>query len=98
YRDIPFQPLLRADIDGITPDLANRLMGVGNLWRKGVPVHVALHARAQRRFGSGDDDVKKRLKDAGFDKRIIEANVSGLRSTIEGLTWKRSDSEWSDYV
>jgi hypothetical protein len=97
YADVDFQPLLIADIDGITPDLANKILGVTRIWRKGVPIHVALHARTQRRFADSDADMKEDLKKAGFSKKIIEANVKGLLKVVSGLEWKQSESEWSSY-
>lgn len=97
YAGVDFQPLLIADIDGITPDLANKIIGVTNIWRKGVPIHVALHARTQKRFADSDEDVKEDLKKAGFSKKIIEANVKGLQKVVRGLEWKQSESEWSSY-
>lgn len=97
YADVDFQPLLIADIDGITPDLANKILGPTRIWRKGVPLHVAMHARAQRRFADSDTDVKQGLKKAGFSKSMIVANVKGLLGVVSKLEWKQSESEWSSY-
>ncbi len=98
YADIAFQPLLVADVDGITPELAARVLGPLRLWRKGMMVHVALHAQVQQRFAKREQDVKADLRKSGFSKRMIEANVAGLTKLVESLRWKRSESEWSSYV
>ncbi len=97
YADLPFQSFLRADINGITPDVANRVLGPLRIWRKGMLVHVALHARMQRSFADSDDDVKSSLKESGFKKELIEANVKNLHKLIASLQWKQSESTWSDY-
>lgn len=98
YADLPFQPLLVADVDGITPALAAKVLGPLRLWRKGMMVHVALHAQAQQRFAKREQDVKSDLRRSGFSKRMIEANVAGLTKLVEALRWRRSESEWSSYV
>lgn len=97
YADLPFHPWLRGSLEGITPDVAARVLGPLRLPRKGVLVHVALHARAQSRFADTETDVKDALRSGGMRKELIEANVKGLLRTLDRLTWKRSDSVWSDY-
>ena len=67
-RDVPFQPLLRGSIHGISPaTAADLLRGTGGL-HKGVFTHVKLHARAERRYADADRerDVKAELEQAGF--------------------------------
>ncbi|MEZ5142274.1 MAG: hypothetical protein R2726_07100 [Acidimicrobiales bacterium] len=98
YADLPFQPLLRGSIDGVTPEIASRLLGPLRLPRRGVLVHVALHARAQARFADTDADVGAELKQGGMRKELIEANVRGLLRTVTALRWKRSESAWSTYT
>ncbi|MBI2704156.1 MAG: methyltransferase [Actinobacteria bacterium] len=97
YADLPFQPWLRASIDGITPEEARRVLGPTRLARKGVAVHVALHAMAQRRLADAKADIKTTMKQSGFNSRLIEANVKGLQKLVGGLEWKRSESTWSSY-
>jgi len=97
YADLAFQPFLRGSLEGITPEVASRVLGPLRLPRKGVLVHVALHARAQARFADTDADVKQELRKGGMRKELIEANVKGLLRTLDGLRWKQSESEWSSY-
>jgi hypothetical protein len=97
YVEVPFQPLLRGSIDGIEPEQAWRLLGRLRLRKRGVPIHVGLHARAQRRFADSSTDVKAALRKSGYRRSMIEANVKGLHRLVSGLTWKRSESTWSDY-
>lgn len=97
YKDVPFQPWLRGSLEGITPAEARQVLRGHKRGRKGVLTHVELHARADDRYASTDDDVTATLKEAGFDKRLIVANVKKLSSIVESLQWHDASSEWSDY-
>lgn len=97
--DVPFQPLLRARLDGIAPELAADLLGRRGTTRTGVFTHVRVHARAQRRYADADKerDVRAELKRAGFGPALLAAQVRNLGKAIERLTWKEQSSAWSDY-
>jgi SAM-dependent methyltransferase len=100
YKDLPFQPWLRSAIDGISPTEARNVMSrwdIFNPAKKGTGVHVALHARADRKHADTDRDVKADLKKAGFKKELIVGQIKGLRRVVDKLRWKASDSEWSGY-
>ena len=100
YKDLPFQPWLRAAIDGITPVEARNAMSRWDILspaKKGTAVHVALHARADAKHANTDRDVKADLKKAGFKKELIVGQVKGLRRIVDKMRWKQSDSEWSGY-
>jgi hypothetical protein len=97
YKDLPFQPLLRGQLDGIGPiDARTLLQGWKHGW-KGLFVHVWLHARLEARLAGSDTDIKETVRSAGFNKKLIEANVAKLTSLIDGLEWKQAESEWSSY-
>lgn len=109
YKDIPFQPWLRGNIDGISPQDCGQLMSVRDLLRPGVFSHVYLQAKAQTRYAESgqpashdkphlQQDLKKDLRSAGFHTALIQANVSRLTKLIQSLSWKRSRSMWSDYT
>jgi SAM-dependent methyltransferase len=98
-RDVPFQPLLRGSIHGISPaTAADLLRGSGGL-QKGVFTHVKLHARAERRYADADRerDVKAELKQAGFGPGLIDAQLRNLEKAVEALRWRQQASTWSDY-
>jgi hypothetical protein len=98
-RDVPFQPLLRGSIHGISPTIAADLLrGEGRL-TKGVFTHVKLHARAERRYADADRerDVKAELKRAGFGPGLIDAQLKNLEKSVTALRWDKQDSTWSDY-
>jgi SAM-dependent methyltransferase len=97
YKGVPFQPWLRGSLEGIPPVEMRKLMSGRDLFRRGVPTHVALHSRLDRRYGETDRDVKKELKGAGFRKELIVANVQKLEKVIRGLRPRDSRSAWGDY-
>ena len=98
YRDIPFQPWLRGSLEGIDPRDANAMLSTRDLLRSGVLAHVRLQAGAQQRFASTGRDVRADLRKAGFDARLIKANVAGLRKLVAKLEWTRHSSTWAGYA
>ena len=97
YKDVSFQPWLRGSLEGIEPRDANAMMGARDVFRRGVLTHVKLQAAAQARFGTTTRDVRADLRNAGFDVRVIKANVSGLRHLVSRLRWKEPVSAWVNY-
>jgi SAM-dependent methyltransferase len=98
YKDIPFQPLFRGNIDGLEPEYFNRLMSLRDLLCPGVFTHVYLHAKAQMKYANSQKDIKKLLFDNGLNMEMIRNNVKSLRKLILNLKWKQSRSQWSHYV
>ncbi len=97
WKDVPFQPWLRGSIDGITPGQFRAVLSSRDLLRRGALTHVALHARLERRHQETDADIKAELKEAGFRKELIVANVRSLERRISSLRWRPKGSEWSSY-
>jgi len=97
YKHIPFQPWLRGSIDGIEPELCNRLMSIRDLVRPGVFMHVYLHAKMQSKYDSSQNNIKETLRSGGFNTDLIKANVRRLSKIIRKLTWKSGKSTSSDY-
>jgi hypothetical protein len=98
YRDVPFQPWMRGNIEGMAAEVCLRLMSARDYLRGGVLAHVYLQAKAQAAYSSTTRNVKADLNKAGFDSRIIKANAARLRSLVAGLQWKPQQSTWSDYL
>lgn len=98
YKDVDFIPWLRGSIDGITPTQCNQMMSWRDLFRSGVFSHVYLHSKLEQRYGQTERKVGDELKSSGFNDELIKANVAGLRKLVSRLTWKASQSEWSDYT
>ena len=97
WKDIPFQPWLRGRIDGISPQECRSVLSTRDLFRRGAFTHVALHSSLERRYEEKDTDVKRELKDAGFGKELILANVRRLERLVSRLRWQPSHSAWSAY-
>jgi hypothetical protein len=96
---IPFQPLLRGSVHGISPAVAARAIGGRHRLRRDLFTHVRLHARAERRYADADAhrDVKGELQRAGFGPKLIDAQLANLRRAVERLEWEESASTWSAY-
>lgn len=97
--DVDFQPLLRGSVHGISPSDCANLLRPRDRRRRGILTHVALHARAERRYADADADrdVKAELKQAGFGPAIVKAQLQSLERSVRRLRWKAQASTWSDY-
>ncbi len=98
YKGLDFQPFLRARIDGVDLQQANRLLGVRDRFRRGVTSHVWLQAKLDARFSATDRAVKSDLKAAGFHKELILANVRKLKKLVSGLEWRHGRTVWGNYA
>lgn len=98
YKHVPFQPWLRGSIDGIEPEHCKRLMSARDFLRPGVFMHTYLQAKLQAKYGSTRDNIKERIRTAGFNKELIKANVKRLDKIVSRLTWMPAKSEWADYA
>jgi hypothetical protein len=98
WKDIEFQPWLRGSVEGIPPPQMRNLLSLRDRFRRGATTHVVLHARLERRYGDRGRDVRRELRAAGFDKKLVRANAQGLAKVVRGLTWEPAPSEWSGYA
>jgi hypothetical protein len=98
YKGVDFRPWLRGSLEGITPVETRRLLSVRDLFRSGVLTNVSLHARLERKHADSSRDVKTELKEAGFRKELIVANVRRLEKLVDKLEWKPGVTAWSDYT
>jgi ribosomal protein L11 methylase PrmA len=97
YRGVSFHSWLRGAIDGISPQDFRRLFSRRDALRRGMLRHVFLHASLERRYESRDANVREELSDAGFDSRLVEANVRQMAKLVESLRSRVGDSSWSGY-
>ena len=98
YKDIPFQPWLRGNLEGIEPAQCAHLLSFRDRFRPGVLSHVVLQAKAQAAYAQTARNLKQDLRQAGFHKALIQANVGRLQKQIAQLTWQPARSTWSDYT
>jgi hypothetical protein len=97
YKGLPPQAWLRGAIDGIPPADMSAVMSARDVIRRGVLTHVRLHARLERRHGERPREVKRELSRAGFNKKLIRANVSKLRKLVTRLDWTPPKGVWTEY-
>ena len=98
YKNISFQSWLRGNLDGIEPEQCQRLMSFRDYFRRGIFSHVFLQAKAQSQFAQTNRDIRNDLRKAGFDVRLIKANIKNLQNLVKQLEWKQEQSTWSDYT
>lgn len=97
YKEVPFQPWLRSDLEGLDPTLISRLMSARDLLRPGVLTHVTLHAWLQKRMEGERVSVRRRIHRAGLSKDALARNLRGLRRLLSRLEAKDDSSHWVDY-
>jgi SAM-dependent methyltransferase len=101
---VPYQPLLRGAIDGLTPsDVAGMFSGLRR-FRKGVLRNVTLHSVLERKVTTASETVKSDLKSSGFSTELAKATTKNLLKLVNGLEVAKrgsaSDDDhsvWSDY-
>jgi SAM-dependent methyltransferase len=97
YRGIPFQPWLRGRLEGIDPEDCWRMMSLRDVARRGVLAHVFLHARLQQSSKMARSSTRRGLAQAGFNKRLIQANINGLTKIVRRMQWRGDRSAWLTY-
>ena len=75
YRDVPFQPWMRGNIDGMDAEVCLNLLSARDYLRGGVLAHVYLQAKAQKAYNATTRDVRKDLEQGG----IRQAHHQGER-------------------
>lgn len=98
HKKLDFQPLLRGNLEGITPAAASRMFSFRERFKPGVMTHVYLQAKLTQRYGGKQRDMRGDLKSAGFGKQMVRNNVAGLKKLISKLQWQAAASEWGDYT
>jgi hypothetical protein len=97
YKGVDFRPWLRGNIDGIPAEAMRAVLSARDMIRPGVLMHVLAQAALQRRYSAGSN-VRDSLAKAGFDKRLIIANVEKLRKIVDGLQPGGGKTAWADYA
>jgi hypothetical protein len=96
YRGIPFQGLLRASLDGLSPGkIAPFFSGLSG-FRRGILAHVRLPAALERRVvasgANGATKVAKPQSDA-----MVLGLVQSMRRTVSNLATPVTATMWSNY-
>jgi hypothetical protein len=96
-KGVRFHPWLRGSLEGITATEMRGLMSARDRFRRGVPTHVLLHARLERRYADRGGEVRDDLRRAGFRKALIVANARKLRALVQRLRWDPPAGVWTAY-
>lgn len=97
YRQIDLQPILRANLEGISANQFLRYLTWRDRFRPGVLTHGWLQALLERQTGASHSDTIEDLKSSGFDRRLIQQNLRKLSRLIQRLKWKPVSTQWSHY-
>lgn len=98
YRRIDIQPILRVRMDGISAREFLRPLSWRDLLRPGVFTHGWLQSMLEGSAGaSAQTDTIDALKSSGFDRSLIQKNVSRLTRLIERLKWNPERTQWTGY-
>jgi len=95
YRDVRLGTLLQSHLDGLSMDLAARLLPWRTRLRPGLLMHLHLHSRAQARHADSTrnrDSLKGRMS-----QRRLEALLESLESTVRRLSWNPDETPWASY-
>jgi hypothetical protein len=95
-KGVAFQAWLRGSVDGIAPAQMRGLMSFRDRFRRGLPTHVFLHARLDRR-DVRRAELQREVKRAGLAKQLIVANVRKMRRLVAGLGWDPPRDVWTEY-
>jgi SAM-dependent methyltransferase len=94
---VPFQPLLRGSVDGLTPSDVTGMFSGLHRFRKGVLRNVTLHSALERRVTAASEQVKSDLKQSGFGAEVAKATTRNLAKLVRSLEVARRGSTWADY-
>ncbi|HWJ98618.1 MAG TPA: class I SAM-dependent methyltransferase [Acidimicrobiales bacterium] len=97
YLDVSFAPWLRGSLEGMTPEVADRLLRGRARMRRGVLTHVTLQAVAARRYAEKDDPAAELASGQESNATIIEALCKRTTALVESLRAPGSATTWSDY-
>ena len=97
YKQVPFQPWLRGELEGIDPIVFGRMFRGLERLRPGVLSHVSAQAYLQRKFASAEYSVRDKVTSAGMTPQMIARNVQRLKKLVQGLHAPEERTAWSDY-
>lgn len=96
--DVRCCQLLKSNIDGIPLDLAVKLLPFKARFRKGLLLHLFLHAATSQKYESTIDTYKNSKKRAlKMSSQGLLGILDNLKGSIESLQWKPSGTQWADY-
>ena len=92
YKQVPFQPWLRSELEGIDPVIFSQMFRGLERLRRGVLSHVTAQAYLQRKFAASAHSVRKQIKSAGMTPQMIARNVHKLCGLVTSLQPPRAST------
>lgn len=93
---VPFQPFLRASLDGIPPATLARLLPMHRRWLPPALTHVTLQAFLNRHSSAVGNATDSRTMTV--PKTAMRRQFERLRGTVVGLSRPSGTSNWSTYT
>ncbi|MEO1087973.1 MAG: SAM-dependent methyltransferase, partial [Acidobacteriota bacterium] len=100
FRDPRLATLLRVHLDGVSLELADRLLPWTSRIRLGLWMHLHLPAKAERRElrRSAAEREKRQSRPAPrVSRNGLMGLLSSLESTVRSLRWRPTGTVWGDY-
>lgn len=97
HLDVAFGPLLRGSLEGIAPDVADRLLRGRHRLRRGVLTHVSAQAWAARRYATRPDRAAEVVGSTGIGPDVVAGLVDRTAATVAGLRPPDRATAWTDY-
>jgi hypothetical protein len=91
--DIHLNQLLRTNLDGVPLALASSLLPIRSRLQFSLLTHIHLHAKAQAKYASRAGGVRR----PRVSRHRFLALLDNLASTVRGITWKPTGTEWGEY-
>jgi len=93
YKDVRLNKLSQLYIDGVSLDLASKLLPLKSMFNVSLLAHIYLHSKSQGYFSNKPIAFKRKR----MSRHSFIGLVESLRSVIEKLKWKIKKSEWGNY-
>lgn len=94
---IPFQGILRGNLEGIETGDMRRMLGPAGFLRKGALRHVVIHDILSTRVDTSSQTTRAELTSEGAGTAIARASASKLLDVVRSLSSPRSESVWASY-
>ncbi|HXV37685.1 MAG TPA: SAM-dependent methyltransferase [Myxococcota bacterium] len=97
YRGAALARLMRVHLDGIPLALARSLLPARAWLRLQLLLHIALHARYQRRFEAVGSRSVAAPTPRALSAKSFDNLLAALHGACASLAWEPSHTEWADY-
>ncbi|MFO0919768.1 MAG: hypothetical protein U0872_15830 [Planctomycetaceae bacterium] len=97
YRQVHFQPVLRAQLEGISAQQFLQWMRWRDMLRSGVFTHGWLQSLLEQRSQGFSTSTVRELRVSGFQTSFIEQMLKKLTALVERLEWSPPRTQWTEY-